>query len=131
MGFGTMQDWTPEQLLGPLNDVEAKYAPEVLYVSGRPEKIKAASRVAIVGSRDASREGLIMAESLAAQLAERGVQIVSGLARGIDTAAHRGSIEAGGFTIAVLGTPMDSYAIKGNKPLQDLIAQDHLAVSQF
>lgn len=122
---------TPEQLLGSLNDVEKKYAPKELFVSGRPELVGHAPRVAIVGSRDASPAGLVMAEAIASQLAERGVQIVSGLARGIDTAAHRGAIEAGGFTIAVLGTPLDVYAIKPNKPLQDLIGRDHLAISQF
>jgi DNA processing protein len=126
-----MRTMTPEELLGPLNDIEEKFAPPVLFVSGRPELIQRRSRVAIVGSRDASKEGLVIAEALASQLVERGVQVVSGLARGIDTAAHRGAIEAGGFTIAVLGTPLDEYAIKPNKWLQELIAKDHLAISQF
>lgn len=126
-----MRKMTPEELLGPLNDIEEKFAPQVLFVSGRPEMIRTKARVAIVGSRDASQEGLVIAGALAGQLVERGVQVVSGLARGIDTAAHHGAIAAGGFTIAVLGTPLDEYAIKSNKSLQDLISADHLAISQF
>lgn len=122
---------TPEQLLGPLNDVECANAPERLYVSGDVKRLATLPRVAIVGSRQASQAGLVMASNLASQLAERGIGIVSGLAMGVDTAAHLGAIEAGGFTIAVLGTPLDKCAVSANRDLQALIARDHLAVTQF
>ena len=63
--------------------------------------------VAMVGSRAASPYGLAVAEHLAADLAARGVVVVSGLARGVDSAAHRGALAGGGSTIAVLGSGAD------------------------
>jgi DNA processing protein len=63
--------------------------------------------VAIVGSRAASPHGLSVAERLAADLAARGVVVVSGLARGVDSAAHRGALAGGGITVAVLGSGLD------------------------
>jgi DNA processing protein len=64
-------------------------------------------------------------------LGERGVIVVSGLAEGIDTAAHETAIASGGRTVAVLGTPLDKAYPAKNRVLQDRIMADHLAVSQF
>jgi DNA processing protein len=80
--------------------------PPVLWTRGRIDTLSVPA-VAIVGSRAASPYGLAVAGQLAADLAERGLAIVSGLARGVDSAAHRGALSAGGVTIAVLGSGVD------------------------
>ena len=122
---------TPEQLIGPLNEVEEKNAPKELFVRGDTGLFLTGPSVSIVGSREASEKGLIRAAALSRMLVERGVNVVSGLAEGIDTAAHLSAIEHGGRTIAVIGTPVNEVYPKKNKELQELIAKEHLLVSQF
>jgi len=122
---------TPEELLGPLNEVEQKHAPKALYVAGDTSILHEGARVSIVGARKASREGLRRAAKLASLLAQRGIVVVSGLAEGIDTSAHESAIKHGGRTIAVLGTPLDQVYPKKNAELQHTIIRDHLAVSQY
>ncbi|MFM8534320.1 MAG: DNA-processing protein DprA, partial [Acidimicrobiia bacterium] len=63
--------------------------------------------VAVIGARAASREGLIAAGEIAGDLARAGVVVIGGLARGVDSAAHHAALEAGGLTVAVLGTGID------------------------
>jgi DNA processing protein len=87
--------------------------------------------VSVVGSRKASARGLHMAESIAGALVERGVTVVAGLAAGIDTAAHRSALDAGGRTVAVIGTGIRQYYPAANRSLQDEIARDGLVMSQF
>jgi DNA processing protein len=122
---------TLEELVGPLNDVEKKYAPKKLYIAGKLSIPLPSPRSAVIGSRKASSEGLKAASDIARTLARRGVIIVSGLAEGIDTSAHKATIEEGGHTIAVLGTPLDRVYPKENFQLQDVIMHNHLAISQF
>jgi DNA processing protein len=87
--------------------------------------------VAIVGSRRATPYGIAAAEQLASDLAARGVTIVSGLARGIDTAAHRSALAAGGRTLAVLGCGVDVVYPPENGPLGRAIESKGAIVSQF
>jgi DNA processing protein len=122
---------TPVELLGPLNDVERKYAPSTLFSAGPMEIPLPTPRVAIIGSRKASPKGLSAAAHIARVLSKRGVVIVSGLAEGIDTASHVASIEEKGRTIAVLGTPLDRFYPQKNSGLQKEIMSNHLAISQF
>ncbi|HZS25085.1 MAG TPA: DNA-processing protein DprA [Gaiellaceae bacterium] len=105
--------------------------PPFLFVRGHldPADVRA---LAVVGTRQASDEGLAQADGLARSLAERGVTVVSGLARGIDTAAHRGALAAGGRTIAVLGTGITVVYPAENAGLADeIVASGGALVSQF
>ncbi len=125
------EEHTPETLLGPLNQVEQKNAPRSLFVAGDIGVLRQGARVSIVGSRRASAAGVERARTLAERLVARGAVVVSGLAAGIDTAAHEGAMAAGGRTIAVLGTPLDRTYPPENRVLQERIMAEHLAVSQF
>lgn len=120
-----------QDALGPLNDVELHFAPGHLHLRGDASLLRRSPRVAIVGSRDASDAGLKLASELACGVAAEGGTVVSGLARGIDAAAHVSCIKAGGRTIAVLGTPLGQCAVRENAALQQLIGEKHLLVSQF
>jgi DNA processing protein len=126
-----MQSFRPDELLGPLNEVERKFAPAMIHVEGSVSLLSSGRRVAIVGSRKASDAGLKRAARLARLLATQGVTVLSGLAEGIDTAAHHSAMQHGGRTIAVLGTPLDQTYPKSNAALQLNIGRDHLLVSQF
>ncbi len=114
----------------PANLREIQAPPEQLYVRGALAEDDALA-IAIVGSRTATPYGLAVAERLGADLAARGVTVVSGLARGIDSAAHRGALRAGGRTIAVLGSGVDVIYPPENRPLAGEIEARGALVSQF
>jgi DNA processing protein len=123
--------YTLEELIGPLNDIETKYAPKQLYAAGQLPIPLPSPRVAVIGSRKPSLRGLAAANEISTVLAKHNIIVVSGLAEGIDSAAHKGAIAANGHTIAVLGTPLNKYYPWKNQSLQETIMQKHLAVSQF
>lgn len=115
----------PEQL------TELTSPPDPLYAIGELSAVGAGERlVAIVGTRDASPYGVRIANELARAFAEAGVGVVSGLARGIDSAAHRGALEARGVTVAVLGTGVDVPYPAGNRGLHAEIGVSGLVVSE-
>ncbi len=113
----------------PVRLRDAKNPVELLYYQGTWE-LAAKPGLCIVGSRRASDEGKRRAARLARELVARDYAVVSGLAAGIDTAAHISAMEAGGHTIAVIGTPLGTYYPKENRALQSQIAKDHLLISQ-
>jgi DNA processing protein len=123
---------SPQELLGrPLNEIEQKFAPSMLFLSSGKSIPLPGPRVAIVGSRKASSQGILLAQEIASFLARKGVIVVSGLAEGIDTAAHEAAIRHGGSTVAVLGTPLDKFYPAKNVALQKKIMRNHWAISQF
>lgn len=106
--------------------------PVVLYMKGAWSECLDRPCIAIVGSRRCSTYGQNAALMLSRELAQRGVTIISGLARGIDAAAHRGALEAGGLTVAVMGTGLDQVYPRDHKKLADEILKHNGAlVTQF
>lgn len=119
--------------LADLNDRPGEPgAPSRLYAVGDLCLLRGAPRrlVAIVGTREASGYGLRVARALGRAFAEAGVTVVSGMARGIDSAAHLGALEAGGKTIAVLGTGPDVPYPVGNRELHGRICAGGLVLSE-
>lgn len=104
--------------------------PPYLFIRGTVEPQDEVA-VGIVGTRHATEYGRGIAEKLAADLARRGITVVSGLARGIDTAAHRGSVEAGGRTFAVCGCGLDVVYPSENKNLMAQVIGSGAAFSEF
>lgn len=121
----------PEELLGPLNEVEKKYAPEQLFLKGNLQLFEEGPRVSIVGSRNPSEQGHKDTIKLVKSLVQNNVIIVSGLAKGIDTVAHKTAISEKGHTIAVLGTPLNDCYPMENFELQQIICRNYLTISQF
>lgn len=106
--------------------------PIVLYVKGAWSECLDQPCIGVVGSRKASTYGQNAAMMLARDLAQRGITVVSGFARGIDAAAHRGALEANGRTVAVLGTGIDEVYPRDHKKLaEEILAQGGALVSQF
>ena len=103
--------------------------PEELWARGRLEALAAGPRIAIVGTRSPTPYGLDQARLFALELAAAGVVVVSGLARGVDQAAHLGALDAGGSTIAVLGSGVDRPWPEG--PAAERVAAEGLLLSEY
>jgi DNA processing protein len=104
--------------------------PPLLYVKGRVELLNQPA-LAIVGSRNATAQGAANAESFAKTLSDAGLAIVSGLALGIDAAAHRGGLAGASGSIAVVGTGLDIVYPARNRPLAHALAERGALVSEF
>lgn len=104
--------------------------PPVLWIRGQPE-VLGRPAVAVIGSRAATGYALDVGRRLAAELAERGVVVASGLARGVDSSAHRGCLSAGGATAAVLGSGLDRIYPSEHEELASLIVKDGILISEL
>lgn len=114
----------------PQNLKSISHAPPVLFMRG--EILEQDSKaLAIIGTRQPTPYGKLVAEKFSYELAELGITIVSGLARGIDTSAHLGALKAKGRTIAVLGCGLDVYYPPENKKLYDEISEHGAVISEF
>lgn len=121
---------TKEDTQWPVRLNEIYDPPLVLYLTGNVEAISRPG-IAVVGTRHPTPYGIGMAERLACDLAARGLMIVSGLARGVDAAAHRGALK-GGKTVAVFGTGVDEVYPRENKKIADsILASGGALVSEF
>ncbi|MGB0021262.1 MAG: DNA-processing protein DprA [Candidatus Sulfotelmatobacter sp.] len=120
-----------EDLCYPSRLKEIYDPPLVLYVRGNPE-VLAQPGIAMVGTRHPTPYGSGMAERLACDLAAQGLVIISGMARGVDTASHRGAIAAKGKTVAVFGTGVDVIYPKENSRLSEqILALGGALISEF
>ena len=104
--------------------------PMVLYVRGTLP-IDPARSIAIVGTRRGTRYGKMVAARFASRLAMKGMTVISGLAAGIDTAAHQGALDVGGRTVAVLGCGLDYPYPKRNQPMLAQIVKDGAALTEY
>jgi DNA processing protein len=114
----------------PRTLLEIADPPLLLHASGRLELL-AASSLAVVGSRNASAQGMVNAEKFSAALSDAGLTIVSGLALGIDTAAHRGGLRGRASTVAVIGTGIDIVYPARNRELAERIMLDGCLLSEY
>lgn len=105
-------------------------APVALYSIGEFKDLNRLSSIGVVGTRNMSELGKKNAEEFAYSFAKNGICVVSGLARGIDTAAHRGAVMAGGYTVAVLGTPIGDIYPKENIKAYETLYKRGLVVSE-
>jgi len=121
----SFRDPSYPQLLGRIFD-----PPLILYLRGRTELLREPA-IAVVGSRKCSVYGRQVTRKLAGEVAEQGLVVVSGLARGIDTLAHQGTLQKGGGTIAVLGTGIDVEYPFENRRIQREIGEIGCLVSEF
>lgn len=104
--------------------------PLLLYAKGRTELLNAPS-IAVVGSRNATAQGIINAEKFSEALSQSGLTIISGLALGIDTAAHQGGLRGNGSTVAIIGTGADIVYPARNRELAHRIADTGCILSEY
>ena len=118
-----------EEYPSKLRDIYAP--PSVLYVWGKMPDVNERLSIVMVGTRNATRYGVMASHTLSASLSKLGVIIVSGGALGIDSASHIGTLEAGGTTVCVLGCGIDTKYLQGNAPMRKNIAQTGAVISEY
>jgi DNA processing protein len=137
--FSTVAAWLEDPLNRVLTIADAEFPqfllntpdpPLLLYVKGRLDLLNAKS-LAVVGSRNASTQGLRNAEAFARSISDAGLCVVSGMAHGIDAAAHLGGLQGAGSSIAVVGTGLDKVYPAANRELAHRLAQEGTIISEF
>jgi DNA processing protein len=136
----TLMEWLSHEEHQLITLADARYPaallqtadpPLMLYVQGQVQALAHPRQLAIVGSRNTTPQGESNARQFARSLAQADVCVVSGLALGIDGAAHTGALEGGGFTIAVVGTGLDSVYPKRHEALARRIAEHGAVISEY
>jgi DNA processing protein len=137
--FSSVAAWLEDPLNRILTVADAEFPqfllntadpPLLLYVKGRLDLLNAKS-LAVVGSRNASAQGLRNAEAFAKSISDAGLCIVSGMAHGIDAAAHLGGLQGAGSSVAVIGTGLDKVYPAANRELAHRLAQEGTIISEF
>lgn len=128
------QFWTPADPEYPQLLLETPTAPAVLYYRGQVDPVENLGNrltIGIVGTREPSAYGHKWTQKISVALAEQGFSIISGLAQGVDTAAHQGCLAVGGRTVAVVGTGLDLVYPAQNQALAEKIWANGLMVSEY
>lgn len=120
-----------QDYINKLTYIERKNSPDTFYYEGDFSLLEHGRRVSVVGSRKISERGIEQAVFFVKNLLQFDITVVSGLAQGVDTVAHKTAINNNGKTIAVIGTPLDKFFPKENTELQKQIASEQLLISQF
>lgn len=123
--------YCPEDSAYPEKLKLIKNPPSVLFAMGRLEDLNFTKSAAIVGSREADEYSLECTNRISRELSEKGVLIVSGMARGIDQAAHMGAISAGGPTVAVLGCGLEYDYPKNSHNIKSAISKHGAVISEY
>lgn len=108
-----------------------EYSPSVIFYKGNIEKLNDKYNVAIIGSRDCSLYGRNSAILISKELSRNNINIISGMARGIDTCAHKACLENNTYTCAVLGSGIDVIYPKENRRIYDMIVRSGCVISEF
>lgn len=123
--------YSPEDLSYPQKLLDIENPPTLLFSYGDLGAVDLGLSVAIIGSRVADDYALCCAGKISSDLASKGVSIISGFARGIDTAAHNGALRAGGQTVAVLGCGISFDYPRGTKMFKERIAENGAVISEY
>ena len=123
--------YCPDDVAFPKRLMYIENPPSLLFTYGRLEDVRINPSVAIVGARDADEYAVRSADTLSYQLAEKGITVISGFARGIDSSAHNATLRAGGQTVAVLGCGLEyDYPINSRK-FKERIAENGAVISEY